>query len=502
MHNTEEAVHKIMQMPKRNLTRKLMINMIRKEGNLNVLDDDKIRPVQRVFNTKTVAEEKLQFIPCPFCKGIYRKHTLTKHCKKCLFNVKSQKCNYVSLGQNVLLSRGSKKAFFDQLRLKTEVFPKMHADRASWIGKNDPVVCQYAENYLPKSKTLHKTSAVSNRIRELGRLLIVLGDIYNLKTMMEILNIKHYDKVVRAVQIIAGYNSTTKTFFASSLVPRFRNVLLATCRTVKTLILKQDPILHISNKEEALKTVKQFAIHVRERWDIDIKTLTSKDLDKKYDTKIQMLPITSDVIKLRKYAVGVADRSMSILKENPNDMSAFINLSEACLVLTILLNRKKVYDIESIRLKSYCHPNFDSSHQECLNAQSESEKILAAYFKHIITVGERDKSILIIFPKNVQMYIDSLLSIRKMNKLIPEKNPFLFGLCGSKTNWIKGSPALRKYARLSKVQNSHSLTFYRLRKPISTILQLINLTDTEKEQVAACMEHTNKTQDELNRYVS
>lgn len=190
---------------------------------------------------------------------------------------------------------------------------------------------------------------------------------------------------------------------------------------------------------------------------------------------------------------------MDVLKEDPNDILAFKNLSEACLVITILLNRKRVNDIESIKLESYCHPNLTPSHKECLNALSESEKILSAYFKLIKTVGKRGKLIPIFFTKDVQTYIDNLVTVRKTNKLIPEENPFLFGLCGSKISWIKGSPVLRKYVQQSEVQNPITLTFSRLKKPISTILQLINLSDTEKEQVVAYMEHTKKTQDEFYR---
>lgn len=111
----------------------------------------------------------------------------------------------------------------------------------TWIGKNDPVVCQYAEDYLRKHKPPHITTAVSNKIRELGRLLIPLSDIYNIKTMIETINTEHYDKVLHAVQIIAGYNCDTKTFKAPSLALHFRTILIAVCIAANTLILKKDP---------------------------------------------------------------------------------------------------------------------------------------------------------------------------------------------------------------------------------------------------------------------
>lgn len=181
-------------------------------------------------------------------------------------------------------------------------------------------------------------------------------------------------------------------------------------------------------------------------------------------------------------------------------MLAFKNVSEASLALMILINQKRVGDVQYIKLESYCKENLTSSHQEeCLNALSESEKKLFSYFKRIITLGKGSKSIPILFPKNVQMYIDGVLSARKTNKLIPGENPFLFGLCGSKNKWINGSSVLREYAQRSGVQNPNTLTSSRLRKQISTVLQLINLKKNEKEQLAAFMGHTKKTHDEFYR---
>lgn len=86
----------------------------------------------------------------------------------------------------------------------------MHADRASFNGKNDPVVCQYGEDYLRKHKRPHIKNAVSNKVRELGRLLVALQDSYGINTMLEAMNTKHYDKVVHAAQIISGYDTTNK----------------------------------------------------------------------------------------------------------------------------------------------------------------------------------------------------------------------------------------------------------------------------------------------------
>lgn len=72
----------------------------------------------------------------------------------------------------------------------------MHADRISLTGKKDSIICQYVEDFIKKHKRLHIKNLASNKIRELGRLLICLQDMYNINAILEALNPKDFDKVV------------------------------------------------------------------------------------------------------------------------------------------------------------------------------------------------------------------------------------------------------------------------------------------------------------------
>lgn len=489
-----------MSLPKGDKSRKQMINFLRKEGNFTLVQENKIRPVQRATNKQVDGDDAQEFMPCPFCKGIYRLSSLRKHSKKCSYNQQyGERCNVASLGQNLLVFKESRKSFINKLRLKDEVFSKMHADRASFNGKNDPIICQYGEDYLRKHKRPHIRTAVSNKIRELGRLLIPLQDLYGINNMLEALHYKNYDKVVHAAQIICGYDSTSMTFKAPSLAMHLRTILLSACLAAKTLLLKQVPVLPVTDYTEALKTVKHFRLLVEERWKYDMGSLAHKDLNEKQGKKIQNLPITSDIMKFRQYAVNIAEKSMTMLKKDPKDSLYFKKLAEAALVLTILLNRKRVGDVQYIKVNEYTQSEFGRNQEECLNVLSESEKMLSVHFKRIITIGKGSKSIPILFPKNIQLYIEQLLSSRNINELIPKKNPFLFALIRSKDKWIDGSSVLRQYAANCGADFPKTLTSSRLRKQIATVLQILNLDETEKEQVASFMGHTKKTHEEYYR---
>ncbi|KAG5870381.1 hypothetical protein JTB14_016148 [Gonioctena quinquepunctata] len=162
----------------------------------------------------------------------------------------------------------------------------MHADRASFNGKNDPVICQYAEDYSRKHRRPHIKNAVSNKIRELGRLLIPLQDIYGFNTLLDAMKTIHYEKVVHATQIISGYDVTLKTFQSPSLAMHLRTILLSACLAAKTLLLKNDPVLPVTDYTEALKNVKNFGLLVDERWKFDMSGLALRDLNEKYGKKL------------------------------------------------------------------------------------------------------------------------------------------------------------------------------------------------------------------------
>lgn len=74
-HANEDSVRKILELSKRNQKKKPMLQLLRNEGNFRLLEENKLRPVQRFTETfnknKSDIEKTEHFLPCAFCKGIY-----------------------------------------------------------------------------------------------------------------------------------------------------------------------------------------------------------------------------------------------------------------------------------------------------------------------------------------------------------------------------------------------------------------------------------------------
>lgn len=500
-HAEEESVKKIIEVPKGDSQRKFMIDLLRKQGNFSIIGENITRPVQRPTSKQN--EDNVlpsDYLPCKYCRGLYKRNSLRRHALNCHFNNENrQRKNFASEGQTMMAFTESRKEFLTKLRLKSEVFNQMHADRISFNGKSDPIICQYAEDYLRKHKRPHIKNAVSNKVRELGRLLIPLQDIYKINSMLEALKPEHFEKVVSASRIISGYDEATHSFRAPSLALHMKTILLAVCSAAKTLLLKKDAVLVITDYEAALKNIKRFRDLVDANWKFEMGSLALKDLNEKHSTNPQKLPVTQDIILFKNYTQKVAETCMKELKENPEDTQSFKNLTEAALALTTVLNRKRIGDVQYTKLESYNRNLTSNNQEECLNAITESEKELSKHFKRIVTVGKGSKAVPILFSKSVQDYIDTLLSVRSMTTIVPEENPFLFALAGSSSKWVDGSAILRKFAVKCGATNPSTLTSSRLRKQIATVLQILNLNETEMEQVATFMGHTKKTHEEFYR---
>ncbi|KAI4465997.1 hypothetical protein MML48_3g00004720 [Holotrichia oblita] len=300
----------------------------------------------------------------------------------------------------------------------------MHADIISFTGKSDPIVCQYAEDYLRKHKTPHIKNLVSNKIREMRRLLIPLKQIFNINSTLEALVPENFDKVVAAARIVSGYDESTKSFTAPSLALHFRTILLAVCSAAKTLLLKKDPIIAITDYDKALSELKKFRELVATNWKYEMGSLAPKDINEKHSSIPQKLPLSQDIILFKNYCHNIATDAMKNLKQNFENIESFKKLSEAALALTISLNRKRLGDVQYMKLETYNTSQTNIDQTECLNViLSESDKELTRYFKRVVTVGKGSKPVAVLFPKPVQDYINVLLDVRKKTAFVPKENP-------------------------------------------------------------------------------
>lgn len=236
---------------------------------------------------------------------------------------------------------------------------------------------------------------------------------------------------------------------------------------------------------------------VKNHWNSEVSSLASKTLNEQRWEKPKILPLTSDLIKFQQFIVKEAKEASENIKKGVQINKEYRRLTENVLALTLLLNRKRIGEIQYLLVTVYKSSTPPTQQEEFLHSLTDAEKVLTQNFKRVVTGGKGSKPVAVLFPKNLQNFIDVMLSVRHL--CVPESNTYLFANPNTNNKWISGYHVLKKLADKSGVDNKSLFTSTRLRKQIATVLQVMNITDAEMEQFANFMGHTRKTHESYYR---
>ncbi|KAF2891051.1 hypothetical protein ILUMI_15122, partial [Ignelater luminosus] len=300
------------------------------------------------------------------------------------------------------------------LRVKEEVFSRMASDENGFVARRDSLIRHFGEFCLKKHKRAQIAHACANKMRECSRLLIEMRRrIGNSKfSFFEMLSPVLFDDVVMSAKAISGYDGEKKTYQAPSLALHLGTTLQQVCELTTHLLLKTSPEFKCDNLEERLKQVKRFRFLVQSQWSNKVSSLALKNLVERKWNKPVILPLTKDVIKFRSDILECANRSVALLKKENTDAKAFKKLVDASLAFTILFNRRRIGDVQYVENESYLRDFSASNQTEFLELLTESERTLTSSYKRVVAGGKGSRAIVILFPPNVQEYINLLLEIR------------------------------------------------------------------------------------------
>lgn len=439
-------------------------------------------------------KNKERYIVCKSCLGYFSRNYLKRHRKLCSLRTEGPsgaREQHLSAAQVFAVCSGPNVDFYESLRLKDEVFSIMRNDDISKTAMGDALICSYAESLLRKHKRPQIKNVISNKMRELGRLFITIKNATGAQTFFEVLKPEMFDHFISATKIISGYNAENRSFKSSSLALHMGTTLKQICDIAGKLLIQKTKLLPYDDQERSLKDVKRLKNLFQNHWNSDISSLALKNLNEIRYQKPKLLPLTSDVMKFQQYMLKESDQARNKLMNGSHTQADYRILSECILALTLLLNRKRIGEVQCLTLKAYNYTQSQTTQEEFLLALSESEKTLTKTFKRVVTSGKGSKPVPLLFSKNMQTLIEVLLTIR--NLYVPQSNQYLFANPNTIDRRLSGYHTVKKLAEKSGVTDKTLFTSTRLRKQIATILQVLNVTETEYEQFARFMGHTKET---------
>ncbi|KAG5899432.1 hypothetical protein JTB14_033623 [Gonioctena quinquepunctata] len=220
-------------------------------------------------------------------------------------------------------------------------------------------------------------------------------------------------------------------------------------------------------------------------WKFEISTSAAHDLHIKKWNKITILPLAADLRDFRQYLLKEANACFDILNKEPTNVNAYTLLIETTFCRLMLLNRKRVGELQRLPLHLYESSATHHTSEEFSDCINPSEKILLKKFKRVVTRGKRGRGVPVLFSEDIQEHVDKIIALRK--NFVHNNNIYLFPKLNTE-NPITGYQIMSKHAKASNLKNPNAITS--TRKHLATMSQIFAMTSNDLEQLSTFMGHT------------
>lgn len=378
-HQSEHEVQEILVFNVGHKKRKDLFTKLRNKGNfLKSTVSENVIPVRKSVDENSEQPTVETFLPCKYCRGFYKKKFLYRHVKKCPHSTddKTMRINAQSEGQSLF------SAYKNNDVLRKEIFPFMRADSISFTAKTDPLICAVARRYLKSHRGKQFRLVASRKMRQLAALLIEIRKKIKVKSMFDALDPLNFDVLVECTKIISRYNSETETYGVPSLASHMGTELKDCIDVAYNLALKkyrQDN--ECTNKLKILKEL------IENEWRFEISTIANNDLQQKKWNKPSLIPLAEDLTSLKTYTLRESEKCRSELQQNPLDQKCYRTLVEITYVQLLLLNRRRVGELQRMTVTAYTTNINNRNLSEFDSCITEGEKVLMKLFRRVVIKG-------------------------------------------------------------------------------------------------------------------
>lgn len=199
-----------------------------------------------------------------------------------------------------------------------------------------------------------------------------------------------------------------------------------------------------------------------------------------------LLPFTEDVQKMHAYLGQVHDDWYNLLSESPST-KAWKELAKVCLTKVMLFNWHREGVVADMPLSAFLSRDTSDPHEDVDWALSEVEKRFCRHFSSIVTGGKCGRPVPILLTAKMLHALELLVKRREACGVLKD-NHYLFARPEAMTHF-RGSDCIRGFAKVCGAKCPESFASTRLRKHAATLSTVLNLTDTEMDQMANFLGH-------------
>ncbi|XP_034538605.1 uncharacterized protein LOC117812108 isoform X3 [Notolabrus celidotus] len=482
MHNDKIEVAKAFSLPKNSKERRLHLDFIRNKGNFEhnteVLESQKGKLIP--FKQPKKKTEGQEFLHCVYCYGLFTKRVMWRHFQVCKFKPqdKTSKAGKTRVQALCAFAEPVPPGFSDAY---WKFLNDMNQDKIAIAVKQDSCILEYGYRLFKKNeRVISQHQYIRQKLRELGRLLLAAKKVAPVKTVKELIKPEKYAHVVTAARHLAGFSDETGKYKCPSLARKVGHSMHALAMFMKSEGLK-------ARDKETVQDAEEFAQLYQESWKFDIASQALIQLDQSKWNSPQLLPFTQDVQSLHVQLSEKQQQHLDALKEEASP-SNWKDLAKVTLAQVILFNRRREGEVSKMPLSVYLLRDQSETHDDVNLALTELEQKLCKHFVRITIVGKRGRKVPVLLTPLMRESLDILVLKREECGVLTE-NSFLFALPHS-VHHLRGSDCIRQLVHeCSDIKNPTALTSTKLRKHIATLSTVLNLKNTELDQLADFLGH-------------
>ncbi|KAF5879973.1 uncharacterized protein DAT39_023240, partial [Clarias magur] len=483
VHKNEVDVAKALSYPKGSKERKLNLDLLRNKGN-RVHNTDVLKVGKGVLVPRQQSSAKhvsvKDYMHCLNCQGLFRRKALWRHMSRCNL---ARKCQVTKPGRSRVqalcayaepVPEGVEKKLW-------KLISDMKQDEVTCAVKSDACIIKFGEhlcNKMGSDKTKHEY--IRTKMREAGRLLVSARKMGKLQSIKDFFIPANFNHVIKAVKQTSGFKDEDEVFGIPSLALKLGHNL-------KTMSDIAECEAMIAGDEDAVKHVKMFQHMYSTKWNELVSASALKTLNEAKWNAPELLPFTEDVKKMHMYLGNQTKLYQEKLKFEKSQKN-WINLAQVTLCDVIVFNRRRAGEVSKMRLNSYLLRNTSDLHLDVADALSEVEQKLCQHFQRVEIRGKRDRKVPILLTPSMLDSMELLVKNRQACGVLDE-NFFFFAKPMTESSYYKGTDCIRKVAHQCGAKHPNTLSSTKLRKHIATLSKVLNLTDTELDQLADFMGH-------------
>ena len=416
------------------------------------------------------------FLPCPACKAFMLKSDLYKHGEKCRER-NGRPVRTIMTEAESLLPQSE-----DDVTVPKFVEEIRNKDVRDAV-MSDPTLLDYVR-YTMKTKgtTPNQVKVLKNRLRLLAKLLMRAREKEQVKmSMRDLCCPARFDMIVKICQELGGHEETDgRPGFKIPSVPRVIGQALG-----KVIIVLESTAIKRGDKDQ-LELLAGFDRLHKIEWSDRVNRASHHTANTRKQKKDDGVPSTQDMKLLSELLKSEVKAQTAELQscEERDIRKNYNKLVESTSLSLMVFNKRRGGEAVKIKLTDYTDRADYTQNETVVRSLNEEERKLLGEMTLIKTSGKRDRTVPVLIPPEEKQAIDTLVSCRLIVGLSTEGG-YLFAR-SPKGNHINAWYALKQACERAGVGR---ITSTSMRKYLATVAQVMNLNETEMDQLASHLGH-------------